>query len=50
MSHVTKIVQQVSHIMFAHKICLQVSGTEYPMISTSFQVSGDHPWVGGGPS
>ena len=41
---------KVSHIMFADKICLQVSGTKYPVISTSYQVSGDHTWVGGGPS
>ena len=26
--------------MFAHKISLQVSGTKYPVISTSYQVSG----------
>ena len=36
---VMRIVQKVSHIMFAHKICLQVSGTKYPVISTSYQVS-----------
>ena len=35
-----KIVQKVSHIMFDHKICLQISGTKYPVISTSYQVSG----------
>ena len=50
MMHVMRIVQKVSHLMFAHKICLHVSGTKYPVISTCFQVSGDHPWVGGGPS
>ena len=25
---------------YAHKICLQVSGTKYPVISNSYQVSG----------
>ena len=35
-----RIVQKVSHIMFAHKIGLQVSGGKYPVISTSYQVSG----------
>ena len=34
-----RIVQKVSHIMFAYKIRLQVSGTKYPEISTSYQVS-----------
>ena len=40
MLHVLRIVQKVSHIMFAHIICLQVSGTKYPVISISYQVSG----------
>ena len=34
-----KIVQKVSHIMFSYKIFLQVSGTKYPVISTSYEVS-----------
>ena len=50
MLHVMRIGQKVSHIMVAHKFCLQVLGTKYPVISTSYQVSGDHPWAGGGPS
>ena len=37
--HVMRIVQNVSHIMFAHKICPQVSGTKYPAVITSYQVS-----------
>ena len=39
MLHVMRLVQKVSHIVFAHKIRLQVSGTKYPVISTSYQVS-----------
>ena len=36
-----KIVQKVSHIMFAHNICLQVQEPSiHPVISTSYQVSG----------
>ena len=35
-----RIVQKVSYIMFAHKICLQVLGTKYPGIGTINQVSG----------
>ena len=38
--NIMRIVQKVSHIMFAHKICLQVSGTKYLVIRTSCQVSG----------
>ena len=33
-----RIVQKVSNVMFAHKICLQVSGTKYPVISNRYQV------------
>ena len=40
MLHVMRIEQRVSNIMFAHKICLQVLGTKYPVISTSNQGSG----------
>ena len=39
MLHVMKIVQKVSHIMFDQKICLQISGTKYPVIRTTYQVS-----------
>ena len=40
MLHVMRIVQKVSQIMFAHKICSHVHGTKYPVISTSYKVSG----------
>ena len=40
MLHEMRIVQNVSHIMFAQKISLQLSGTKYQVISTSYQVSG----------
>ena len=35
-----RIVQKVSDIKFDHKICLQVSGTKYPVISTRYRVTG----------
>ena len=40
MLHVMRIVLKVSRIMFARNICLQLSGTKYPVITTSNQVSG----------